>query len=1027
MDDCLQENEIVDLVAGTLDPEAARDAEAHIDACAACRLVLIELARVFDLHNSAGAEMVSDDAMSCDASAPSDAPLGLMLSVPALARGSTVGRYVILEFLGSGAMGVVFSAYDPELDRKVAVKLLRTDPRAKGSKERLVREARAVARIAHPNVVVVHDVGEHEGSVFMAMEFVEGGTLGTWVKDDERTPEAILGVFLDAGRGLEAAHAAGIVHRDFKPMNVLMGHDARPRVTDFGLASGEAPSRTELEMSIEQDISTATLTRTGMLVGTPAYMAPEQFERASVDARSDQFSFCVALFEALCGARPFAGKTMSELAVNVQAGRIAEPGRMNALPRRVRAALERGLRADPEERFGNMSALLAALTPGHTGRRRGAAMLTVGALVGLVGVAYGVSAATPVPPVAGCEHDQPPLWGPERRARLETGLGGDAAKAWQTTELPRVLTSLDQEARALEGAHETICAADPSVAQGRCLLSVRERFDTLSTALELGGPNALERAMAAVQQLPVPSTCTSDPQALPLASRGPADSAWRPYGLASSLLDVGAYDRAAAEAQTALGEAAVHGDLALQARAAVVLGRALVELGRFDEAEETLETGFSAAWAAHDDTAALELAAQLIMLVGQQQGREDAAQVWLDLGAAAAERLEGPTIEAAALWEAAGVLAKSRNAWEDATGYHERALAIRRELLPPEHPDVVSSLHHLSGIDYEAGEVSRGLERSREVLKRRLETLGPDHPDVAPARNLLAVGLIHAGEYDEAAEQLERSLQLGIRVHGELHPGLASTRSNLAVVLNRKGQHARAMEIYEQVLRTWSEARGEDDPSVALAHYNLGATARRAGRYEVAREHGERALAVWEAQLGAEHPRMASGHAGLAGALTDLGECEAALDHAQRAVAIIEDLPPNPRGVKSYYALSAAHRCLGDLPAALVASDTSLEQGSAMLGEDNPMLTGMYAHAADLQRLTGDLERARATAEQALDTAITDAEKAGARFALAQALVSTDRNRARELAQAAASELPEGPAHAKKRSALSVFLAEVEG
>ena len=235
--ECLEENEIVDLVTGGLDPEAARLAEAHIDDCGACRLVLIELARVFELRASSLPEAHADG----DEGA-TDQDLPMLLQPAAMMRGTMIGRYLVLEVLGAGAMGIVYAAFDPELDRKVALKLLRA--RANASSERLVREARATARLAHPNVVVVHDVGEHAGTVFMAMEFVEGGTLGEWLHTERRDPDEILEVFHEAGLGLQAAHEAGLVHRDFKPANVLMGQDGRPRVTDFGLARGDGTKET---------------------------------------------------------------------------------------------------------------------------------------------------------------------------------------------------------------------------------------------------------------------------------------------------------------------------------------------------------------------------------------------------------------------------------------------------------------------------------------------------------------------------------------------------------------------------------------------------------------------------------------------------------------------------------------------------------------------------------------------------------------------------------------------------------------
>src|SRR5690606_1441989 len=239
--------------------------------------------------------------------------------------GATIGRYVVLAPLGRGAMGTVLAALDPELDRKVALKVLHETARG-GDRARLQREAQALARLSHPNVMILHDVGtwvDPAGGrhVFLAMELVVGHTLSDWLASAPRSVDAIVAVFAQAGRGLAAAHAAGLVHRDFKPHNVLVGSDGRVRVTDFGLARsfGEdtrPPITVDTHtgpISLPELALHETLTRTGEWVGTPAYMAPEQLQGGAADPRADQFAFCVALYEALHGQRPFAGRTPGEI------------------------------------------------------------------------------------------------------------------------------------------------------------------------------------------------------------------------------------------------------------------------------------------------------------------------------------------------------------------------------------------------------------------------------------------------------------------------------------------------------------------------------------------------------------------------------------------------------------------------------------------------------------------------------------------------------------------------------------------
>jgi len=236
-----------------------------------------------------------------------------------------VGRYRILGRIGQGGMGVVYRAHDPELARDVAVKLMNAESLDEGetatARTRLIREARAMARLAHPNVIHVYDVGAVEDGVFIAMELVEGESLAAWVARAPRDWRDVLRHYVDAGRGLAAAHAAGVIHRDFKPENVLVGADGRVRVGDFGLAGAPAlagaPSFDDMrstDAALDVGAVEGTLTRTGALLGTPKYMAPEQEHGLVASDAGDQFSFCVALYEALYGQPPFAGTTSRRIA-----------------------------------------------------------------------------------------------------------------------------------------------------------------------------------------------------------------------------------------------------------------------------------------------------------------------------------------------------------------------------------------------------------------------------------------------------------------------------------------------------------------------------------------------------------------------------------------------------------------------------------------------------------------------------------------------------------------------------------------
>ncbi|HXI56172.1 MAG TPA: bifunctional serine/threonine-protein kinase/formylglycine-generating enzyme family protein [Polyangia bacterium] len=314
-----------------------------------------------------------------------------------LKRGSTVGRYLVLERLGAGAMGVVYAAYDPKLERKIALKLLRPQP-GRGDQARrtarLEREAQATAKLSHPNVVGIFDVGVHEDQVFMAMEYLAGGTLRDWLKAEKRPWRDIVKMFIAVGQGLAAAHTEGLIHRDFKPDNVLLDKNGVPKVVDFGLVRlspgiDVTASGSNEENAEDSDGAAATLppmgqmpaalTRTGALAGTPAYMAPEQFLGKPINAKTDQFAFCVALYEALYGERPFAGDTVFSLADSVTSGRIRQPQKGSNVPGWVYHNIIVGLAAIPIQRHLSLQHLLRILErdPSALLRRRVLVSLSV--------------------------------------------------------------------------------------------------------------------------------------------------------------------------------------------------------------------------------------------------------------------------------------------------------------------------------------------------------------------------------------------------------------------------------------------------------------------------------------------------------------------------------------------------------------------------------------------------------------------------------------------------------------------------
>ncbi|HEX8536124.1 MAG TPA: serine/threonine-protein kinase, partial [Cystobacter sp.] len=434
---CPEEPLVREVASGRFPEAEVARLLAHAENCPACGRLLVR---------SGGFEATGDVSTHV-------VPPPTMPSTPApeevLPRGATVGRYMVLEKLGAGGMGVVYAAYDPELNRRLALKLLHAGAEQverSGGQARLLREAQALARLSHPNVTSIYDVGTWEERVFIAMELVEGPSLRDWLKQGPRPWREVVEVFIAAGRGLAAAHAAGLVHRDFKPDNVLLGRDGRVRVLDFGLArqvsdaaKGEQLPRPPVDVpwsELGQSPLNTPLTRAGLVIGTLAYMAPESYE-GIFDARADQFSYCVTLYELLYGERPH-GKTPGP----PSAWRAPEPPRDARVPANVRRIVLRGLELKPEQRWPSMDALLGAL--GDTLPRRQRQWVAVGGLLALsLGIGLPLQLrSTARPPCQGGARRLEGLWDGARKAAL--------GQAFQATGKPNAEESWSRTAQVLD-------------------------------------------------------------------------------------------------------------------------------------------------------------------------------------------------------------------------------------------------------------------------------------------------------------------------------------------------------------------------------------------------------------------------------------------------------------------------------------------------------------------------------------------------------------------------------------------------
>ncbi len=436
MQGCFTESQVLQLLDGRLTPAELQSAEAHLDGCADCRALVAATAAIMP---AAGARTpVSGDDGAAD---PGKLP-------------PRVGRYLVRGLVGTGGMSTVYSAFDPQLGRRVALKLLKPEVgKSAGSRARLVREAQAMARLQHANVVTVHDLGIVGDRLYIAMELVDGATLGQWLRAEPRDWRTITRTFIAAGRGLAAAHGAGIVHRDFKPENVLVARDGSVRVTDFGVArvTALAAGEPEIAKPLTDDVESldSSLTVSGALLGTPVYMAPEQLMGEAVDARADIFSFCAALYEALYRQRPFIYRNMGELRAAVCRGQRRPPPSGTGVPEAMWRIVERGLAVAPDARFPSMAALLEALEAELADRPRPPsrrALLAIGALVATSLVA--LATIYVARGRHGADWARKP-WQRRAVAALVTGDGSDAALARALDERLRAELALGSELRVV--------------------------------------------------------------------------------------------------------------------------------------------------------------------------------------------------------------------------------------------------------------------------------------------------------------------------------------------------------------------------------------------------------------------------------------------------------------------------------------------------------------------------------------------------------------------------------------------------
>ncbi|MBL9100768.1 MAG: serine/threonine protein kinase [Myxococcales bacterium] len=881
-----------------------------------------------------------------DAPAPSLAP-------------SLAGRYSLVRKLGEGGMGEVYVAYDEQLDRRVAMKLLRPALAGPGEQQRMLREAQALARLSHPHVVQVHDVGTLGERLFVAMELVVGADLRKWWRAAPRTWRDVLERMLQAGEGLAAAHQAGLVHRDIKPDNILVGDDGRVRVADFGLARAEHDERDAptVEPRVHGSLLDTPLTERGQILGTPAYMAPEQFLRQPADHRSDLFAFCVVLYEGVYGERPFRGRTWQELAAATLAGGPAPPAREPPVPAWLARAIARGLAVDLGARWPDMPALLAALRgPLQATRRRwrwAFGLTAVGLAAGLV---VGAAASGRAAPCADAEAPAAALWTAERRAAVHAALLAVSPAAGAEIS-SRLDARLDRHVAALGDMSRETCLSHQ---RGELSTNLFERalacqdrrrreLDALLTLLAGADGDVAARALAAVDGLRDLAACR-DSAAL-LAAVAPPDPA---IAAAVGELDA-ALDRA--RALRLAGRYAA-------ADAAIVPLVADAEALAYPPslAEARTERGVVASELDRDAAAAEDLAAAAALAesVGADELRLAAMTAWLRaIGrastAADVARVDAPLL---ARVDALGVLEP-----------HVLALVERRgERLQKPHGLALLA----------AGEAwleRERLDRAHDRLSAAADifaALGEAAaPELGETLNDLAMIASAERRYTEAHGHYQRAREILEQALGPHHPNLAFVAHNEARLFDKQGDFVAARTRYTAALALWDTFYGPDHPNTVTAVSHLARVSERLGDLDAAVAHAGRALASRERTLGPAHVGLASPLLTLTRVERRRGDLARARAHSDRALALLADAGPGDRGkLLDLLGLAADIATAEGRGADALAHHVrrlELTTDAATRGQ-------IQLAVADLRWSAGDLAGARAAAEAARAGAPTDAD-----------------------------------------------------
>lgn len=960
-------------------------------------------------------------------------------SVPQ-APGGTLGRFVLLGSLGVGGMGVVLKAFDPHLDRAVAIKILRPDtaPGAgREARDRLRREAQSMAKITHPNVVSVFEVGEVNDQIFVVMECVEGQTLKRWLAAEPRTVKAILDMAIGAGRGLEAAHAAGLVHRDVKPSNVLVGKDDRPRVGDFGIA--QARSVTD-----EGHAGGAPVSGRGgadSRAGTVGYMAPEHLAGEALDARADQFSFCAMVFEALHGELPFSGDSFADYRAAVLGGQPRKPKRRD-VPTRIDDILLRGIDRDPDARWPSMTALLAALgrDPKAARRRLTTAGIVLAAAAVTVGSLYRARAHE-APECASGESLFTSVWDGPRKQAIEKAFA-DTKVPYATETFGLVRGQIDSYTSAWSAMHDEACRA--TRVEGRqsdslldlrmaCLERGRKKLGFITAEWAAASPKTVAQASDMAHSLPAIAGC-ADVTELTLAAPIPQDPAAKAKildlrtRLDAASVKLEADPTSGIEAEAALlSEANATGYAPLMAEVQYEYGTTLRRRS-LPDAVEMLKSAAKSAALAHDDALAARAFASLGRALAGEEGQlQQALPMVLAAEAFVARAGSAPSLRVEVLG-ARGRVLQQLGQHDLARAAHEEAYRVLKENKLEGGADILNNLAIVASLQGRA----EAAQSYSESAVRGVEALyGANHPALAQAVNTLGYVFASMGDYGSAEPLFLRSLAIAEKSLPLDAPDALIMRTNVACIRLGRGHFEEAAALFDQTLRLCDGAGRGDGLEASEALANFAELRRALGRLAEAELLVARSLAIREKRLPPGHPDFVLPLHVLAHIRMDQGKLPQAEAILRRALAVAkaggEEATPYLEARIREAELLRMQNKAPQAQALLAASFEPLEKAA---GKGHPLVAeAAIQWAKSDPDLASHVARLSRAAELCASRGLAPSSLGGARAWLARALlVAGDKPRALATADLAEKDLalaPTEPAAVKELEELRAWRRKI--